>query len=91
MTQNRNIKISGSRGKTIQDRPAFAATTANASTAKADFIELTRGDEDLSIEVKIETELQRKELVVLWLFIAVLVILTVVAAYLFWKKVSSIY
>ena len=90
MNQNRSIEIPDSRGKTIQDRPAVAAATANASTAKADSIKLTRGDEYLNIEVKIETELQRKELVVLWLFIAVLVILTVVAAYLLWMKVSSI-
>jgi hypothetical protein len=89
MNQNRNIEVPDSRSKTIRDRSAAVAAPANAGTAKADSIKLTRGDEELSIEVKIETELQRKELVVLWLFIAVLVILTFVAGYLFWKKVSS--
>ena len=91
MTQNRNIEISGSRGRTIQDRPAVAAASTNGSTAKADFINMTSGDQDLNIEVKIETELQSKELVGLWLFILVLAVLTVVAACLFWEKVSSIY
>jgi hypothetical protein len=89
MNQNQNIELPDSRGKMIQDRPAVAAAPANASTPKADSIKLTRVDEDLNIEVKIETELQREELFVLWLFIAALVILTVVAACLFWKKVSS--
>lgn len=67
----------------------IAGTTANSSVAKVDFTKQARQDEDLSIEVKIETELCKSEMVVLWLFIAVLVILTVVAGCLFWNKISS--
>ena len=66
-----------------------AAATANTSMAKADSIRLTGWDEDLTVDVKIETGLQRKELVVLWLFIAGLVTLTAIAGYLLWNKVTS--
>ena len=49
---------------------------------------LSKKDEASMVEAELETEPCKSELVVLWLFIAVLVMLTVVAGYVLWKKVS---
>ena len=48
-----------------------------------------RKNEALKGEGKLELEPGKSEWVVLWLFIAILVTLTAVAGYLFWKKLSS--
>ena len=54
-----------------------------------DSSKLAKKDEDLTVEVKIETEPSKFELVVLWLLIAAMMILTAVAGYLLWKKVTT--
>jgi len=45
-------------------------------------------DESPKVEAERVTEPRQSGLVGLWLFIAVLVTLTVVAGYLLWKKIS---
>jgi hypothetical protein len=49
---------------------------------------LAKQDEASTVKVELEAEPGKSELVVLWLFLAVLVALTAVAGYLFWKKIS---
>ena len=49
---------------------------------------LTKQDEASTVKAEFEAEPGKSELVVVWLFFAVLVILTVVAGYILWKKVA---
>jgi len=49
---------------------------------------LAKQDEASTVKVELEAERGKSELVILWLFLAVLVALTAVAGYLFWKKIS---
>ncbi|HTY86138.1 MAG TPA: hypothetical protein VMB80_01625 [Candidatus Acidoferrum sp.] len=65
-----------------------AATSANIGTAKADSRKLAKADEASRFEAKLETEPRKSDLVVLWLFIAVVVMLTAVAGFLLWKKIT---
>jgi len=45
-------------------------------------------DEASTVKVELEAKPGKSELVVFWLFLVVLVALTAVAGYLFWKKIS---
>jgi hypothetical protein len=65
-----------------------AAATTNVSIAKADSRKPVKKDEVSKFQPELETEPRKFELVVVWLFLAVLLILTVVAGYVLWKKVS---
>jgi len=49
---------------------------------------LAKQDEASTVKVELEAEPGKSELVVFWLFLVVLVALTAVAGYLFWKKIS---
>ncbi len=48
---------------------------------------LAKQDEAFTVKAELEAEPGKSEMVVVWVFFAVLVILTVVAGYIFWKKV----
>ena len=89
MKPHTNLELNDPQGQTIQSRPKVATVTANIGAAKADSIKPAEQNVDLDVEVKIETEPNKSELVILWLFIAAMMILTVVAGYLLWKKVNS--
>jgi len=65
-----------------------AAASANVGTAKVDSRKLAKTDEASRFEAKLQTEPRKSDLVVLWLFLAVVVILTAVAGFLLWKKIT---
>ncbi|HZI33159.1 MAG TPA: hypothetical protein VFF11_12525 [Candidatus Binatia bacterium] len=88
MKQHLKIEMHGSHGETIQDRPTVATATANIGVAEADSSKPAKQDEITKIETEFQTEPRRADQVALLLIIAVMVILTVVAGYIFWKKVS---
>jgi hypothetical protein len=49
---------------------------------------LPKQDESSTVKAELEAEPSKSDLVVVWLFFAVLVILTVVAGYVLWKKIA---
>ena len=49
---------------------------------------LAKQDEASTVNAELEAEPSKSDLVVVWVFFAVLVILTIVAGYILWKKVA---
>ena len=72
--------------KTNTDIKTFEKTSIMTTLDSIVSSEPARKDAASPVEAKLETEPRKSELIVLWMFIAVLVILTVVAGYLLWKK-----
>jgi hypothetical protein len=67
-----------------------AAVAAITSITKPDSSKLAKKDEASKVEPQFETSSNKSELVVLWMFIAAMMILTAVAGYLLWKKVTTL-
>lgn len=69
----------------------LAESTAGGEVPQSRFIHhFCKVDDDLNVEVECKTEPNKSELVILWLFIAAMMILTVVAGYMLWKKISDV-
>jgi hypothetical protein len=74
--------------KTNTDTKTFEKTSSMTTHDPISSSKLAKQDEASTVKVELEAEPGKSELVFLWVFFAVLVILTVVAGYILWKKVA---
>jgi hypothetical protein len=74
--------------KTNTDTKTFERTSSMTTHDPTSSSKLAKKDEASTVKTELEAKPGKGEVVVVWLFFAVLVILTVVAGYVLWKKVA---